>query len=117
MSHRRFVALGDSTTEGLMDLYPDGSGYRGWADRLAEHIDAADPGLLYANLGIRGRKVDQIRADVRCSNAVPGKSQGRIHIAPNAYHQGKRLPVLATMRHDDVFDQARGGARCGKLKV
>jgi len=63
MSHRRFVALGDSTTEGLMDLYPDGSGYRGWADRLAEHIDAADPGLLYANLGIRGRKVDQIRAE------------------------------------------------------
>src|SRR6185312_2568132 len=57
------VALGDSTTEGLMDLYPDGSGYRGWADRLAEHIDAADPGLLYANLGIRGRKVDQIRAE------------------------------------------------------
>ena len=54
MPYRRFVALGDSPTEGLMDLYPDGSGYRGWADRLAEHIDAADPGLLYANLGIRG---------------------------------------------------------------
>jgi lysophospholipase L1-like esterase len=63
MPYRRFVALGDSTTEGLMDLYPDGSGYRGWADRLADHIDAADPGLLYANLGIRGRKVDQIRAE------------------------------------------------------
>ena len=25
MAYRRFVALGDSTTEGLMDLYPDGS--------------------------------------------------------------------------------------------
>src|ERR671922_211592 len=34
MSYRRFVALGDSTTEGLMDPLPDGSGFRGWADRL-----------------------------------------------------------------------------------
>ena len=34
---RRFVAIGDSTTEGLDD--PDGEGgYRGWADRLAEII-------------------------------------------------------------------------------
>lgn len=58
----RFVALGDSTTEGLEDRYPDG-GYRGWADRLAEIIAPANPGLLYANLAIRGRKVPQIRAE------------------------------------------------------
>ena len=33
----RYVALGDSSTEGLDD--PDGrGGYRGWADRLAERI-------------------------------------------------------------------------------
>jgi len=33
----RYVALGDSTTEGLED--PDGrGGYRGWADRLAERV-------------------------------------------------------------------------------
>ena len=37
---RRFVAIGDSTTEGMDD--PDGSGgYRGWADRLAERRIAA----------------------------------------------------------------------------
>ena len=58
----RFVALGDSTTEGLDDPHP-GGGYRGWADRLAERLAAEDPGLRYANLAIRGRKLPQIRAE------------------------------------------------------
>ena len=58
----RFVALGDSTTEGLMDPYSDGA-YRGWADRLAEILAASNPGLAYANLAVRGRKVPQIRAE------------------------------------------------------
>ena len=51
---RRYVAIGDSSTEGLED--PDGhGGYRGWADRLAQHIaDAQDEPLEYANLAIRG---------------------------------------------------------------
>ena len=39
MAYQRFVALGDSTTEGLMDPNPDGT-FRGWADRLAERINA-----------------------------------------------------------------------------
>jgi len=59
---RRFVALGDSTTEGLEDRYPDGA-YRGWADRLAETLAPSNPGLLYANLAVRGRKVPQIRTE------------------------------------------------------
>jgi len=59
----RYVALGDSTTEGLEDPYPDGSGYRGWADRLAEMLAVENPDLGYANLAIRGRKLPQIRAE------------------------------------------------------
>lgn len=56
----RYVAIGDSSTEGLED--PDGvGGYRGWANRLAEHIAREQGSLLYANLGIRGRRVRQIR--------------------------------------------------------
>ena len=59
---RRYVAIGDSTTEGLEDPYPDG-GYRGWADRLAEHIaDAQDGPLEYANLAVRGLRLRQILA-------------------------------------------------------
>ena len=59
----RYVAIGDSSTEGLEDPRSDGTGYRGWADRLAELLDEARPGLLYANLAIRGRKLGQIRAE------------------------------------------------------
>ncbi|MFI6503111.1 SGNH/GDSL hydrolase family protein [Nonomuraea typhae] len=53
-----YVALGDSFTEGLED--PADQGFRGWADRLAEHIDAHQPGLRYANLAVRGRLIDEI---------------------------------------------------------
>ena len=62
MSFERYVALGDSTTEGLEDRYPDGA-YRGWADRFAQLVAAESPGLRYANLAIRGRKLPQIRAE------------------------------------------------------
>lgn len=57
--YRRYVAIGDSTTEGLDD--PDGrGGYRGWANRFAEHVAAAQGGLLYANLAVRGRQTRRI---------------------------------------------------------
>ena len=59
----RYVALGDSTSEGLQDPYPDGRGYRGWADRLAERLAAEEPGLLYANLAVRGKLARQIREE------------------------------------------------------
>ncbi|WP_027344929.1 SGNH/GDSL hydrolase family protein [Hamadaea tsunoensis] len=58
----RYVAIGDSTTEGLDD--PDGrGGYRGWADRFAGHVAAAHPGLEYANLAVRGRLTAEIRQE------------------------------------------------------
>ncbi len=62
MSYRRFVALGDSTTEGLMDMNPDGS-FRGWADRLAEVLAELEPELRYANLAVRGKVARQMRAE------------------------------------------------------
>ena len=57
----RYVALGDSSTEGIDD--PDGAGgYRGWSQRLAERIDAGQGGgLLYANLAVRGLTTRQVR--------------------------------------------------------
>jgi len=57
----RYVAIGDSSTEGLDD--PDGAGgFRGWADRLAEHAAEAYPGLCYANLAVRGKSAGEIAA-------------------------------------------------------
>ncbi len=52
--YRRFVALGDSQTEGLNDG-DDHVGVRGWADRFAEHLAlGTSPDLTYANLAVRG---------------------------------------------------------------
>ena len=57
---QRYVAIGDSSTEGLDD--PDGKGgYRGWSQRLAERLGEVQGGLLYANLAVRGRTTRQIR--------------------------------------------------------
>ena len=58
----RYVALGDSSTEGIDD--PDGAGgYRGWSQRLAERVDAVQGGgLRYANLAVRGLSTAQVRS-------------------------------------------------------
>ena len=58
---RRYVALGDSITEGLCDTsrMPVGE-FRGWADRLAQLLAHARPGdgeLRFANLAVRSRRV------------------------------------------------------------
>ncbi len=56
----RYVALGDSTTEGLED--PDSrGGYRGWANRFAEHLAGAFGVIDYANLAVRGLRVADVR--------------------------------------------------------
>lgn len=58
----RFVAIGDSTVEGLDDP-DDRGGYRGWANRLAERLAAQHGGVLYANLAVRGRTTRQVREE------------------------------------------------------
>lgn len=60
----RYVALGDSLTEGLCDTSRMAPGeYRGWADRLAQllahaRIDRAP--FRYANLAVRSRRVADV---------------------------------------------------------
>lgn len=63
MHYRRYIALGDSCAEGLDDPYPDGKTYRGWTDLTAASLAAVSPSLEYANLAIRGRRLDQILAE------------------------------------------------------
>lgn len=65
----RYVATGDSLTEGMVDPDPtDPDRHRGWADlfaatlsrrRVATGLDA----LEYANLAVRGRLLDQILSE------------------------------------------------------
>lgn len=57
----RFVAIGDSFTEGIGDperASPGGN--RGWADRVAEVLGDGTNDFAYANLAIRGRLLQQI---------------------------------------------------------
>jgi lysophospholipase L1-like esterase len=64
----RYVALGDSFTEGMGDVDPLlPNQVRGWADRVAEQLVAThaarhpgNGGFGYANLAIRGKKMKQI---------------------------------------------------------
>ncbi|KUM36561.1 SGNH/GDSL hydrolase family protein [Arthrobacter sp. EpRS71] len=57
----RYVALGDSFTEGLGDPEPRSpGGLRGWADRVAEELSTAHEDFAYANLAISGRLLHQI---------------------------------------------------------
>ena len=60
----RYVALGDSFTEGCGDPSPGRpNGLRGWADRVAEVLAQSDPEMRYANLAVRGRTMDEILAE------------------------------------------------------
>lgn len=60
MREIRYVAIGDSFTEGVGDELPDGR-VRGWADLVAEGWAAArgEP-IDYANLAIRGKLIGPI---------------------------------------------------------
>ena len=60
----RYVALGDSFTEGVGDPDPTRpNGLRGWADRVAEVLADRSDDFGYANLAIRGRKLPQVLAE------------------------------------------------------
>jgi lysophospholipase L1-like esterase len=57
----RYVAMGDSFTEGIGDPEPASpGGHRGWADRVAEELSRGHEDFAYANLAVRGRLLQQI---------------------------------------------------------
>lgn len=62
MGWTRYVAVGDSFTEGTGDPGPQGRN-RGWADRVAAELGGAEPQLRYANLAVRGKKLASIVAE------------------------------------------------------
>ena len=76
-AYTRYVAIGDSFTEGMADPDPARANrYVGWADRLAAHLapmagdgDGAGSAFGYANLAIRGRLLAYI-AGAQVGNAL-----------------------------------------------
>ena len=61
-TYTRFIALGDSFTEGMQDEKINDQ-YRGWADRVAEALATQVPGFTYLNLAVRGKLVGQVIDD------------------------------------------------------
>jgi lysophospholipase L1-like esterase len=62
-AYLRFVALGDSFTEGLSDIARADGRPRGWADRLAAALATLEPDFDYANLAVRGKLLGQVMFD------------------------------------------------------
>jgi lysophospholipase L1-like esterase len=64
VTFHRYVALGDSFTEGVGDVDPRRpNGVRGWADRVADVLAGQTDDFGYANLAIRGRKLQAVVAE------------------------------------------------------
>jgi lysophospholipase L1-like esterase len=60
----RYVALGDSFTEGLGDPETTSpGGHRGWADRVAEVLSQGTDDFAYANLAVRGKLIGQVSVE------------------------------------------------------
>ncbi len=85
MGFTRFIAMGDSLTEGLSDRYPAGN-YRGWADRVADVLASQNADFKYANLAVRGKLINQVIADqipAAISFVVPNQTILSFHAGAN----------------------------------
>jgi lysophospholipase L1-like esterase len=92
----RYVAVGDSFTEGVGDELADGS-VRGWADLVAAGLAAARGGIQYANLAVRGRLLEPI---------VTGQLEAALSLTP--------APTLVTL-NGGGNDMLRPGADVARL--
>jgi len=109
---RRYVALGDSFTEGVGDPEPAApNGLRGWADRVAEVLSEQVEDFAYANLAIRGRLIGQI-VDEQVEPAIALKPDlvtfsagGNDVIRPNGDPDN-----VAQLFEDAVVRLSQGGA-------
>lgn len=112
---RRYVALGDSFTEGLMDEPRHDGRHRGWADRVAQELGEravarGDRGVEYANLAVRGRLVRQV-IDEQVPQALRlGPDLASIAVGVNdALRPRFDLDPLATALENGVRDLRRSG--------
>lgn len=113
MIYTRFIACGDSFTEGMTDDFVEGQ-YRGWADRVADILASGSPDFTYANLAIRGKLVRQVVSDqvpvamtfVTGKETVVSFHAGANDVLRPNYKQEIVLPLYAQA----VSDLAASGA-------
>jgi len=115
MPFLRYVALGDSFTEGVGDPDPARpNGLRGWADRVAEVL-ATQPGaddFGYANLAIRGRQLAPIVAEQVAPALALEPDLITVHAGANDVLRPRvDLDALAATYDGAVGELAGSGAR------
>lgn len=101
MDDVRFVAIGDSFTEGVGDEQPDGS-VRGWADLVAEGWGRSrgEP-IEYANLAVRGKLVWPIVAE----QLEPALALKPTHLSFNGGGNDMLRPRTSMSYIADAFSQ------------
>jgi lysophospholipase L1-like esterase len=100
MGSVRFVAIGDSFTEGVGDELPDGR-VRGWADLVAHGwADSAGEPVEYANLAIRGKLVWPIIEQ----QLEPALALKPTHLSFNGGGNDMLRPRASVSRIVDAFD-------------
>lgn len=105
----RYVALGDSFTEGVGDPDPSRpNGLRGWADRVAEVLAVSSPEIGYANLAIRGRKLPQILAEQLEPALALQPDLVTIHAGTNDLLRPKVDIDLLWRKYDDAIARLTG---------
>ena len=116
---RRYVALGDSFTEGVGDPDPARpNGLRGWADRVAEQLTTHADDLGYANLAIRGRKLDAILAEQLSPALALRPDLVTIHGGGNDVLRPRvDLDALAAAYNDAVGQLSATGARVAMFTI
>ncbi|KAA0111063.1 SGNH/GDSL hydrolase family protein [Mycolicibacterium sp. P1-5] len=100
----RFVAIGDSQTEGLWDG-DDTIGVIGFADRLAAMLAVRNPGLRYANLAIRGKRVIEVLDDQLPRALAMEPDLVTICVGMNDVTRPGRTFNKAMVALDDVYQQ------------
>ena len=104
----RYVALGDSFTEGIGDPDPGSrNGLRGWADLVAAHLARHNADLRYANLAIRGHPMDAV---------IAGQIQPAILLRPDLVTIYAGANDLLKLRTDLDAMMARYAAALGRLR-
>jgi lysophospholipase L1-like esterase len=109
----RYVALGDSFTEGVGDPDPTRpNGLRGWADRVAEALSLRSPDFGYANLAVRGRLLGPILEEQLEPAIALRPDLVTIYAGANdILRPSVDLDALAERYHQAVGELARTGAR------
>lgn len=100
MASVRFVAIGDSFTEGVGDELADGL-VRGWADLVAQGwADSSGEPIEYANLAIRGKLIEPIVEQ----QLEPALALRPTHLSFNGGGNDMLRPKTSIARVADLFD-------------